>query len=387
MFTPYFNNLKDSNVEMTSSGRFPYYNNFSQSFSPNINSKIRFHSLIAIGNPIVDISAEITKEILNKYNLQFGQTVFVNATNVGFYQELENMPKVTYIPGGSIQNTLRVTAWCLYMNPENIRNFKLTMLGATGKDNYRDKIINAFKDLGVNHILELIPNFQTSRCGVGIHQKERCLVPEIRASNCLSEDFVNQNIEEIMSHDVLLIEGYFLQEKYDLCLNLCNRFKDQRKLVILTLSAITIVQQQAEKILEIANYSDIIAGNLAELEAFAEVKNMDYKVTFEKASKRLTIKKERIFLITLGSKGAIVAKYDYARGNMDFILQCFPTVIKKDDIVDLNGAGDAFLGGFLSQYMQGKNIENCCKAGNDTAGVILKNIGCTFNRKNIIQFS
>ena len=114
---------------------------------------------------------------------------------------------------------------------------------------------------------------------------------------------------------------------------------------------------------------------------------MDYKVTFEKASKRLTIKKERIFLITLGSKGAIVAKYDYARGNMDFILQCFPTVIKKDDIVDLNGAGDAFLGGFLSQYMQGKNIENCCKAGNDTAGVILKNIGCTFNRKNIIQFS
>ena len=141
MFTPYFNNLKDSNVEMTSSGQFPYYNNFSQSFSPNINSKIRFHSLIAIGNPIVDISAEITKEILNKYNLQFGQTVFANATNVGFYQELENMPKVTYIPGGSIQNTLRVTAWCLYMNPENIRNFKLTMLGATGKDNYRDKNI------------------------------------------------------------------------------------------------------------------------------------------------------------------------------------------------------------------------------------------------------
>ena len=388
MFTPFNNERKDSDIDMTPSGYFPNYGlGNSRSYIANMNSKIRFRSLLAIGNPIVDISAEVTREILDKYHLKFGETVFANKNNIGFYQELENMPQVSYIPGGSIQNTLRIAAYCLNLDPSIRQFFTLTMLGATGADTYRDKIINSFNQLGVNHILEKIPNAQTSRCGVGIHMKERCLLPEIRASNLITDEFIGEKQVEIYKHDALLIEGYFLQEKYDLCLNLCNRFKDQRKLVILTLSAITIVQQQAEKILEIANYSDIIAGNLAELEAFAEVKNMDYKFTFEKASKRLTIKKERIFLITLGSKGAIVAKYDYARGNMDFILQCFPTVIKKDDIVDLNGAGDAFLGGFLSQYMQGKNIENCCKAGNDTAGVILKNIGCTFNRKNIIQFS
>ena len=78
---------------------------------------------------------------------------------------------------------------------------------------------------------------------------------------------------------------------------------------------------------------------------------------------------------------------DYAKGNMDFILQCFTTVMKMEDIVDLNGAGDAFLGGFLSQFMQGKNLEACCKAGNDAANVILKNIGCTFDKRKKIQFS
>ena len=156
--TPFDNNLKDSNVNMTVSGEFPYYGNLSQSYSSKINSKVRFNSMIAIGNPIVDISAEITRQILDQFHLSFGQTVFANQSNVGFYKELENMPQVTYIPGGSIQNTLRVMAWCLYMNPDNARFFKVTMLGATGKDNYRDKIINAFNKSGVNHILQIIPN-------------------------------------------------------------------------------------------------------------------------------------------------------------------------------------------------------------------------------------
>ncbi len=383
-----FNDQKDGNVDMTISGQFPYFNYSSQIIPQKINnSKIRFRSMIAIGNPIVDISAEITQEILKLYNLHFGETVFANPSNEGFYKALEDMPQVTYIPGGSIQNTLRVAAWCLYMNPENINLFKVTMLGATGNDTYCNKIISAFNQSGVNHILQKIPNMETSRCGVGIHQKERCLVPQIKASNCLTEDFVNEHEKEIMSHDALLIEGYFLQEKYDLCLNLCTKFKDQRKVVILTLSAVTIVQQHKDKIMEIANYSDIIVGNMGELETLAEMNGMDYKTTFEKVSKNLTIKKDRLFLITHGSKGAIVGKYDYTRGNIDFILQCFPSVMKMEDIVDLNGAGDAFLGGFLSQFMQGKNLEACCKAGNDAANVILKNIGCTFDKRKKIQFS
>ena len=61
-------------------------------------------------------------------------------------------------------------------------------------------------------------------------------------------------------------------------------------------------------------------------------------------------------------------------------------MIKMEDIVDLNGAGDAFLGGFLSQYMQGKSLEACCKGGNDAASIILKSIGCTFPKNAKIQF-
>ena len=199
MFTPFNNERKDSDIDMTPSGYFPNYGlSNSRSYMAKMNSKIRCNSLLAIGNPIVDISAEVTREILDKYHLKFGETVFADKNNVGFYQELENMPQVSYIPGGSIQNTLRIAAYCLNLEP-SIRNFfKLTMLGATGADTYRDKIINSFNQLGVNHILEKIPNAQTSRCGVGIHMKERCLLPEIRASNLITDEFIKENMGEII---------------------------------------------------------------------------------------------------------------------------------------------------------------------------------------------
>ena len=144
--------------------------------------KLRLRSLIAIGNPIVDISSN-KEDVIDKFGLKWGETVFANESNVGFFKELEKNKNVKYIPGGSIQNTLRTCAWCLGMEPGRDKTFAITMLGATGKDSYRNKIIDALHFAGVKDLLECIPDKETSRCGVGICKKERCLLPEIRASN------------------------------------------------------------------------------------------------------------------------------------------------------------------------------------------------------------
>ena len=345
----------------------------------------RFHSIIAIGNPIVDISAEVNKESIQKYRLRWGETVFADKTNIGFFDELESKPQVTYIPGGSIQNALRVASWCLNMEPQNQKKYSLTMLGATGNDGYKDKIINAFNACGVKPLLQPIPNMSTSRCGVGIYKKERCLLPEIRASNCLTEEFVSEHQNEIFQNDALLIEGYFLQEKFDICKNLCMEFKREKKFVILTLSAVFMVQAHFDKILEIAQHADMIVSNIEEIEAFAGGKNELKKDTFEKAHKKLN-PYERIFVVTDGKNGVFVSKYNYKKGKLDFILQSFPCLMKNEDIIDLNGAGDAFLGGFLSQFMKGCSLKSCCRAGNDASFVILKNVGCTFPKDKIIEF-
>ena len=96
--------------------------------------------------------------------------------------------------------------------------------------------------------------------------------------------------------------------------------------------------------------------------------------------------RDRLFVVTDGCNGVYLSKYNYKKEQLDFILQSFPLLMKTEEIVDLNGAGDAFLGGFLSQYMKGASLYSCCRAGNDASYVILKNVGCTFPKDKKIQF-
>lgn len=55
--------------------------------------------------------------------------------------------------------------------------------------------------------------------------------------------------------------------------------------------------------------------------------------------------------------------------------------IPKEKIVDTNGAGDAFVGGFVAWLIKGKSVEDCVRAGNYAAGVVICNEGCTFPPK------
>lgn len=163
------------------------------------------------------------------------------------------------------------------------------------------------------------------------------------------------------------------------------RIQKRNKIVILTLSAVFMVKVHFDKILEIANLSDIVVSNIEEMEVFAGTEGEGYKEILEKSFKKLK-EGDRLFVCTDGGKGVVVSKYNYKKDMVDFIMQSFPEPIKTEDIVDLNGAGDAFLGGFLSQYMKGRSLNACCRAGNDASHIILKNVGCTFPKDLKIEF-
>lgn len=57
------------------------------------------------------------------------------------------------------------------------------------------------------------------------------------------------------------------------------------------------------------------------------------------------------------------------------------TPVEKKDLVDTNGAGDAFVGGFLSQLVCGKSLDECVRAGHYAATVIIQQSGCKFPSK------
>ncbi|KAL3919362.1 MAG: hypothetical protein SGPRY_005660, partial [Prymnesium sp.] len=51
-------------------------------------------------------------------------------------------------------------------------------------------------------------------------------------------------------------------------------------------------------------------------------------------------------------------------------------LLSKDLLVDTNGAGDAFVGGFLAKLAVGCGIEECAKAGHYSARQIIQVSGC-----------
>ena len=81
---------------------------------------------------------------------------------------------------------------------------------------------------------------------------------------------------------------------------------------------------------------------------------------------------------TAGDQEVYCAKYDYKRNQLDFIFPYFANKISNGEIVDLNGAGDSFLGGFLSECLKSSSNNECCRIEIEASSVIFRNVGYTF---------
>merc|ERR1712195_211590 len=80
---------------------------------------------------------------------------------------------------------------------------------------------------------------------------------------------------------------------------------------------------------------------------------------------------KRTVVVTQGKDPTIVAQNGFTK---EFAI----TALAQDKVVDTNGAGDAYVGGFLAALTKGKAVADCCKAGAYSAGVIVQYSGCTY---------
>lgn len=54
------------------------------------------------------------------------------------------------------------------------------------------------------------------------------------------------------------------------------------------------------------------------------------------------------------------------------------TPLPQEEVVDTNGAGDSFVGGFISGLYAGLSLQECVERGNKIAREVVKRSGCTF---------
>merc|ERR1711879_121734 len=134
---------------------------------------------------------------------------------------------------------------------------------------------------------------------------------------------------------------------------------------------------QLEKLLPATDY---LFGNETEAQAYAEAVGWE-TTDVEFIATRLSLvpmktgKPPRKVVITQGCDPTVVA----IRGNVTK----YPVQkLAKEQLVDTNGAGDAFVGGFLAGLAKGKDIEGCHKAGAYAACEIIQQSGCSFAGKS-----
>lgn len=90
--------------------------------------------------------------------------------------------------------------------------------------------------------------------------------------------------------------------------------------------------------------------------------------TFEKYKNQ-----DRIVVTTRGADAIIVAMAEAVK---EYEVK---GKVTRGEIIDTNGAGDAFAGGFLAKFLQGQSIDEAVRCGIIASQEIIKNVGCSFN--------
>jgi adenosine kinase len=323
-------------------------------------------ALVVICNPLLDISAEVPMALIEKYGLKLNNAILAEPKHAPIYRELESQFKVQYIAGGAGQNTARVAQWML-QQPQSASFF-----GCVGADEYAERVRRAAEGDHVRVHYQVDAKEPTGTCACLIFHHERSLVANIAAAN----NFKPAHLETpeskaiIDKAQVFYSSGFFLTVSPDSVMMLAKHALEHNKLYVSNLSAPFICQFFDKPLLALLPYCDIIIGNESEAEAFA--KKQGYADASPRAVAQklfelphLNQKRERIAIVTQGARPTIVVT---KAGVREFQVPRVP----EEELVDVNGAGDAFVGGLLAALVKGHDIEAAVHAGHYAAGVIVR---------------
>ncbi|CAG8545438.1 7352_t:CDS:10, partial [Racocetra fulgida] len=273
-------------------------------------------------------------------------------------------------PGGAAQNVARGA------QPNSTVYF-----GCVGNDKYAEQMRKAAQNEGLIVDYLVTNTHPTGTCAVIITNNDRYLK---KFSYSLHLE-LPEKWEIVKNIKFYYITGFFISSSYNSMLKIAKHAAETNKVFTFNLSAPFICQvpQMKESLSEIVKYCDIIFGNESEAEAFAVSENWETKELKAIALKianlsKINTSRSRVVIITQGSEPTIVAKQSDGSVNEFSVIP-----INVEEIVDTNGAGDSFVGGFLSQYVQGKTIEESVNAGHWLANINIKRVGPTFPEEKI----
>jgi len=344
--------------------------------------------LLGLGNPLLDMTANVTSDTLTKYKLEANNAILAEETHLPLYTELRDEHGASYTAGGATQNAVRVAQWML--GTPGATGF----IGAVGQDDFAEKMAASATADGVKVNYYTGGGQPTGTCAVLVTDggAARSLVANLSAANTYTVDHAKDAKQWalVLKARLFYIAGFFLTVSPETVQAIGEHAKETGKTLAMNLSAPFLLEVPPflAAMKAALPYVDVYFGNEAEAGVLAKAMGWDTTDVKEVAIKLARADKAssrpRTVVFTQGAEPTIVAVGDAERlWSVDTygIIPCAPS-----ELVDTNGAGDAFAGGFLAGMAAGVPTVECVARGNYAANVVIKRSGCTMPAKNEFKF-
>ncbi|KAI8993168.1 Ribokinase-like protein [Pilobolus umbonatus] len=343
------------------------------------------YTLLAMENPLLDIQCKPSEELLKKYNLKSNDAILADASHQSLYKEIVDKYDVAYVAGGAAQNTARGAQY--FLPPKST-----VYMGCVSDDQFAKTMKEAAEADGLTTNYEITKAAPTGTCAVLLTGHDRSLVANLAAAEKFSAAFLQkaENWKLVEEAQYYYMGSFFLTHDggYESAKLTSQHASDNNKTFALNLSAPFLSQFFKERLDSVIKNTDILFGNEDEARTYSQQAGWNTDNVEEIAKKLSQLpkgnSKPRIVVITQGADSTVAAIGTSAT--------VYPVIkVAASDIVDTNGAGDGFCGGFMGLYASGvHDVARCVAAGHYLANLVIKSIGPTYppmsQRTNVPKF-
>lgn len=291
------------------------------------------------------------------------------------HDELYARDDRTLTCGGAALNSARC---CNFILRKEGHAGKVGFVGCVHeKDDAGNKLKEALNDAGMIACFDHTTKENTGRCAVVIKGTERTLCANIGASACYTNDHFEDHAKKMFAKaNAIYTTGFFITSNVEVLRKVGDFAVEHNKPLFFNIAAVFLFFIAKDDVMSCIEKADFVFCNEDEGSQYCLANGLekDDRVAGAKhmaAYKKANTKRPRYAIITQGPDRVIIAKHTPGSDAEAEVTFVDSEKVPVADIVDTNGAGDSFVGGFLAAYTNGKEVEDCVKAGIKMATIVV----------------
>lgn len=306
--------------------------------------------LIGVGSPIMDIVAQVPESFLSRIRGEKGGMVLVDDAEMAAILALLDVPLSQSTGGSSANATFNATRLGL----------RTAFMGKVGNDALAATYLERFRSAGIDVSRFKHGDRPNARClALVTPDAQRTMRTNLGAALTLTPGEISPGDFAGARH--AHIEGY-LVFNHALCEAVLNSAREAGCTISLDLSSFEVVNDSRDWMFgQFGRGIDVVFANEDEIRALYPGRGPDYE-----ALARDLASHGVIAAVKLGREGAWIAKGGDAYRNPP---------VHLDDVIDTNGAGDAWAAGFLYGYLRGLPLSRCGAIASTLGSETVRHLG------------